>query len=545
MSYKSLQEGSAIGSALMQFGLTYSGAVKDKEKDEIEKRSFQIADELAKNAKARKADPSIPEYKPEIKTPADAKAAWQGGLMYAEKMAADLNLDNSRMDNQAKKARADLDVAAKKLRVFMATTDKEDKHSQFKELFNKHMASGNTITDIAEDGTATFTSRDGKTSTKKLTDEAMATTLNTYFADPKEALQRHVSSIMLTRQQNRDRLRKPQLLERENEDGGKEYMWRVEGLVNPETMDEIDEPFYTKEYPPYDTKKLKEKDIGDMSRWKPVDSAETPTEKKVKGLDIKQLEQGLATSKQTEKTSAASEKKIIQETKNLKNVPAAKQDEAELKKKERREKGEKATIELAKTDAGLNSEMFDMTDEKSKGFRLVVKATSLLYGNTDPDKITPGEAFTGVREILDAAEKYADGSKELKAINKEDDPEGYKAKKYQIMSEFVEYSLRGAQEEAPETVDPQKLVEASKAAPPTKSKTLRDRFGLNPDRPISEVDRLAAEVNRKDSLNKKPYSWRDLGNKIAPKLLRGLQQEDESQGFDPLRDKRRIGAGLQ
>ena len=549
MSYKSLQEGAAIGNAFMQFGLTYRDVMKDNEKDELEKRSFQIADELAKNAKARKADPSIPEYKPEIKNPGDAKAAWNGGLMYAEKMAADLNLDNSKMDNQAKQARADLDVAAKKLRVFMATTDREDKHSQFKELFNEYMATGNTITDITEDGTATFTSRDGSTSTKKLTDEIMATTLNTYFSDPKEALQRRVSSIMLTRQQNRDRLRNAQLLERENEDGEKEYMWKVEGLINPETMDEIDEPFYTREYPPYDTKKLKEKDVGDMARWKPVDSAETPTEKKVKDLGIQQLQQGLDTSKQAEltskqsaATSAASEKKIIQETANLKNVPAAKKDELALKAQKRKVELEKATIEYAKTDMGY-SEQFGLNDEKSDGFKLFTKTTSLLLENVDFDKTTPAKAFTSVKEIIDAAEKYADDT--LKKEDKKDDPEGYKAKKNQLMNEFVEYSLRGAQEEAPEAVDPQKLVEASKAAPPTKSKTLRDRFGLNPDRPISEVDRLAAEVNRKDSLNKKPYSWRDLGNKIAPKLLRGLQQEDESQGFNPPHNKRRFGAGLQ
>ena len=519
MSYKSLQEGAAIGNAFMQFGLTYRDVMKDQKEEEFEKKVQMHAIEFEKNAKARQAEASDPSfvgpqkpehlqaYSPKAETPEDAMAIWQGGLLYTKKKVEEANADTTVMENVVKKRRARLNEIAGRFRAAVAINDPEEKMDRFKDIYND-LPTGNKITDISDDGTATVENYDGETRTMKITTSMMYELLDSQLSDPQEAMAREVKDMKIIKDRNAEILGNPVLLEKETE-AGNEYAFEIKGLVDIETRDPVP-TYYTREPPPNDFTKLSKKEqeivlkeskriVLDRKKWR-VDadqSAETPTEKKVKDLGIQQLQQGLDTSKQAEltskqsaATSAASEKKIIQETANLKNVPAAKQEEADLKAQKRKVELEKATIEYAKTDMGY-SEQFGLNDEKSDGFKLFTKTTSLLLENVDFDKTTPAKAFTSVKEIIDAAEKYADDT--LKKEDKKDDPEGYKAKKNQLMNEFVEYSLRGAQEEAPEAVDPQKLVEASKAAPPTKTASIGDRLKGLGTAPKKDVPQPTAE----------------------------------------------------
>ena len=304
MSYKSLQEGMAVGNAFMQAGLSIGKTKKDLEDRELDAEDREIEDlsamhasELSKNYKARQADPSIAEYHPKPTNAKEAKAYHKGGLLFVKSMTDELNLDTARQKNQSEKYRSEMEELAKKTRNWYTITNEKEAYQAYREIHNKSVT-GNNITSITDDGIATVQPADNNREpyTIQLTRESMTKALTEMLSDPKEVMTKRAAAILHARNHNLEAQENAQLYTRENKDGTTSTIWQVKGQLKPGT-DELEPTYFTSDYPPYDNVKLDKNVIGDLATWKKADAVMTEKEKAAETLATKTAEEGLEGAK--------------------------------------------------------------------------------------------------------------------------------------------------------------------------------------------------------------------------------------------------------
>ena len=312
MSYKSLQEGMAVGNAFMQAGLSIGKTKKDLEDRELDAEDREIEDlsamhasELSKNYKARQADPSIAEYHPKPTNAKEAKAYHKGGLLFVKSMTDELNLDTARQKNQSEKYRSEMEELAKKTRNWYTITNEKEAYQAYREIHNKAIT-GNNITSVTDDGIATVQPADNNRGpyTIQLTRESMTKALAEMLSDPKEVMAKRAAAILHARNHNLEAQENAQLYTRENKDGTTSTIWQVKGQLKPGT-DELEPTYFTSDYPPYDNVKLDKNVIGDLATWKKADAVMTEKEKAAETLATKTAEEGLEGAKATTRLRGA------------------------------------------------------------------------------------------------------------------------------------------------------------------------------------------------------------------------------------------------